>query len=240
MASWGPVIVGAPVRVILFGGTGMVGSGVLRECLLDPAVDAVLSISRTSTQVQSPKLAELLLPDLTDLSPVEERLVGYDAAFFCLGVSSVGKSEAEYSRVTYDLTTRVAETLARRNPTMTFVYVSGVGTDSTEKGRTMWARVKGRTENALLRMPFKAAFMFRPGIIQPRYGIRSKNVGFRVGYVVLYPVVLILKALTPRSITSTDRVGLAMIRVARAGWATPILLPADINAAAKLEADSVR
>ncbi len=227
---------GRSVRVIVFGATGMVGSGVLRECLLAPSIDAVLSVARSSTRIQSPKLRELLRPDLVDLSPVEDELRGFDAAFFCLGVSSVGKTEAEYRRITYDLTTRVAETLARLNPTMTFVYVSGAGTDSTERGRTMWARVKGQTENALLRMPFKAAFMFRPGIIQPRHGIRSRNLGFRVGYVVLFPVVLLLKAVVPQSVTTTDRVGAAMIHVARVGWPTPTLKSAEINQAARLEA----
>lgn len=231
---------GRLVRVIVFGATGMVGGGVLRECLLASSVEAVLSVSRSSTQVRSGKLQELLRPDLMDLTSAESALRGYDAAFFCLGVSSVGKAEAEYRRVTYDLTTRVAETLARLNPTMTFVYVSGSGTDSTERGRTMWARVKGQTENALLRMPFKAAFMFRPGIIQPRHGIRSRNLGFRIGYVVLAPVVLLLKAVAPQSITTTDRVGAAMIHVARAGWPTAVLASPDINAAARLETVGAR
>lgn len=226
---------GQPVRVIVFGATGMVGGGVLRECLLDPGVDAVLSVGRSSTQIQAPKLQELLRPDLMDLTSVEDRLRGYDAAFFCLGVSSVGMPEAQYRRVTFDLTVRVAETLARLNPSLTFVYVSGAGTDSSEHGRSMWARVKGQTENALLRMPFRAAYMFRPGIIQSKHGIRSKSLAYRIGYVVVAPFLLIISAVAPQSVTTTERVGAAMIHVGRVGWPTPILGTADINAAAKLE-----
>jgi putative NADH-flavin reductase len=151
------------VKVIILGATGIVGQGVLRECLLDPEVETVVTIGRHATQGQHEKLQEIVKDDLFNLSPLEDRLRGYDACFFCLGVSSVGMKEAPYSRVTYDLAMSVASTLSRLNAAMTFIYVSGANTDSTERGRMMWARVKGRTENALLQMPFKSAYMFRPG-----------------------------------------------------------------------------
>jgi uncharacterized protein YbjT (DUF2867 family) len=150
------------VKVILLGATGMVGQGVLRECLLDPKVESVLALGRNATAQQHGKLQEIVLSDLFDLSSIERELSGYDACFFCLGVSSVGTKEEAYRRVTYDLTVTVAETLLRLNASMTFIYISGANTDSTERGRVMWARVKGKTENTLLQMPFKAAYMFRP------------------------------------------------------------------------------
>jgi uncharacterized protein YbjT (DUF2867 family) len=153
------------MKVIFFGASGMVGQGVLRECLLDPDVETVLLIGRSVTGRQHPKIREIVHQDIADLEPIASPLAGFDGCFFCLGVSSVGISEADYKRITYDLTIGAAATLARLNPAMTFIYVSGAGTDSTERGRTMWARVKGATENALLRMPFHAAYMFRPGFI---------------------------------------------------------------------------
>ncbi len=152
------------MKVVLFGATGMVGQGVLRECLLDPDVESVLAVVRNASLPQHDKLREIVHQDVFDLAAIEDRLSGYDACFFCLGVSSVGMKEETYRRVTYDLTVSVAKTLAKLNPTMTFIYVSGAGTDSTERGRSMWARVKGRTENALLQMPFKAVFLFRPAL----------------------------------------------------------------------------
>ena len=161
------------MNVLIFGATGMVGQGVLRECLLDPGVASVLSIGRSSTGVSHPKLREIVHSDLTNYAPIESQLTGLDACFFTLGVTSAGLTEEQYARITYDLTLSTAETLARLNPGMTFVYVSGQGTDSTECGRVMWARVKGRTENALLRLPLKAC-IFRPGLIGPRFGARSQ------------------------------------------------------------------
>jgi len=153
----------------------MVGQGALRECLLDPDVDGVLAVVRNASLPQHDKLREVVPQDIYELAAIEDSLSGYDACFFCLGVSSVGMKEETYRRVTYDLTVSVAKTLARLNPTMTFIYVSGAGTDSTERGRSMWARIKGRTENALLQMPFKAVFLFRPAYIQPLHGIRTKS-----------------------------------------------------------------
>jgi uncharacterized protein YbjT (DUF2867 family) len=218
------------MKVILFGATGMVGLGVLRECLLDPQVELVLSLGRSRTGQQNPKLRELVHADLFELSTIENELQGFDACFFCLGVSSAGMSEAAYRRVTYELTVTTAQTLARLNPTMTFIYVSGAGTDSSERGRSMWARVKGATENALLRLPFKAAYMFRPGVIRPLHGIRSKTTSYRIGYSLMAPLLPLLQRALPQYVTTTKQVGRAMLHAARAGAPKSILESADINA----------
>ena len=170
------------MNVLIFGATGMVGQGVLRECLLDPNVQMVQAIGRTATGVQHPKLRDVVHPDLFHYEAIEATLSGFDACFFCLGVTSSGKAEADYDRVTYGITVAAAETLCPLNPQMTFTYVSGAGTDSSEHGRIMWARVKGKTENALLRLPFAAAYMFRPGIIEPLDGIKSKTSVYQIFY----------------------------------------------------------
>lgn len=216
------------MKILLFGATGMIGQGVLRECLEDPQVTEVLSIGRHATHQIHPKLHELIHHDFSDFSSLENQLAGYNACFFCLGISSAGLTEETYARVTYDFTLAAANTLARINPGMTFVYVSGAGTDSTEQGRSMWARVKGKTENALLRLPLEA-FMFRPGWIQPGPGIVSKTRLYRVLYAVfggLYPVI---KALFPNQVTTTERMGRAMLTVAKRGAPKRILDPVDIN-----------
>ena len=218
------------MNVILFGATGMVGQGVLRECLLDPDIQQVLIVGRSATGQQHPKLRELTVPDLMDLTAVESQLTGYDACFFCTGVSSAGMSEEKYTLLTYDLPLSVAQTLARLNPTMTFLYISGAGTDSTEKGRSMWARVKGRTENALLRLPFKSAYMFRPGFIQPLHGIRSKTRIYQFLYDILAPIQPLLNGRLPKYITTTEQLGRAMITVAKNGYPKSILESLDINA----------
>ena len=217
------------MKVILFGATGMVGQGVLRECLLAPDVENVLTIGRSVTGQQHDKLHEIAQKDLTDLSAIEGQLSGYAACFFCLGVSSVGMSEEAYRRITYDLTIAVATTLVRLNPAMTFIYVSGTGTDSTEKGGSMWARVKGKTENDLLKMPFKAAYMFRPGYIQPLHGIRTKTAWYGALYAVIKPFYPILKRLFPNYVTTTECIGRAMLTVARQGAPKRWLENADIN-----------
>jgi uncharacterized protein YbjT (DUF2867 family) len=201
----------------------MVGQGVLRECLLAPDVRRVLSIGRTVTGLQHPKLREIARSDLYDYSDLESDLAGYDACFFCLGTSAAGKTEAEYRRVSYDLTLAAATTLVGLNPQMTFVYVSGSGTDSTEQGRTMWARVKGATENALLRLPFKAAYMFRPAAILPRHGERSKTRLYRVAYAITRPLLPLLTRLFPGYVTTTEILGRAMIDVVRNGAPSKIL-----------------
>lgn len=215
--------------VILFGATGMVGQGALRECLLDPDVRRVVAIGRTPTGQHDPKLRDIVAADLFDLSPFARDLSGFDACFFCLGVSSAGMAEEQYAHITYDLTVAAATMLTRFNPRMTFVYVSGVGTDSTEGGRSMWARVKGRTENALLRLPFKRAYMFRPGFIQPLHGIRSKTRFYRMFYAVAGPVLPLFKRLFPRYVTTTEQLGRAMLAVAKRGAPKVILGTDDIN-----------
>jgi uncharacterized protein YbjT (DUF2867 family) len=218
------------VNVILFGATGMVGQGVLRECLLDPEVESVLAIGRSAIEQQHEKLHEIVLKTLTDLSSVENRLSGYDACFFCLGVSSAGMSEDDYRRVTYDLSLSVAATLARLNPAMTFIYVSGAGTDSSEHGRMMWARIKGKTENALLAMPFKAAYMFRPGYIQPMHGVRTKTKWYGTAYAIMAPLYPLLRRLFPGYVTTTEQLGRAMISVAKTSATKRVLESNDINA----------
>ncbi len=217
------------MKVILFGASGMVGQGVLRECLLDPEVSNVLSIARRSTGQQHPKLRKIVHEDFFDFSAIESELAGFDACFFCLGVSSAGKSEADYRRITYDITLAAAKTLVKLNPNLTFVYVSGAGTDSSERGRMMWARVKGQTENALLRLPFKAAYMFRPGVIVPLDGIKSRTMLYRVPYALMGPILPLLQRLFPKYVTTTEKLGRAMLTVARHGAPKPVLESSDIN-----------
>jgi uncharacterized protein YbjT (DUF2867 family) len=221
------------MRAVVFGASGMVGQGVLRECLGNDAVESVLLVGRSPSGVTHAKVRELVRPDLYDYTSVASELSGYDACFFCLGVSAGGMSEAEYAKVTFDLTLAAARALLAQNPAMTFIYVSGEGTDSTEKGRSMWARVKGKTENALLGLGFPRAFMFRPGFIRPLDGIKSKTASYRVVYALLGPVFPVVKALAPTHVTTTRNVGLAMIRVAQNGYEKAVLENPDINAVAE-------
>ena len=205
------------MNVLLFGATGMVGQGALRECLLADDVARVQTIGRTATGQQHPKLRELIHRDLFDYSAIEADLMNFDACFFCIGVTSSGMSENEYTRFTHDLTVAAAQTLARLNPQMTFVYISGAGADSSETSKTMWARVRGRTENALQGLSFKAVYVFRPGIIQPLHGIRSKTDAYRWFYTLAWPVLPLLRRLLPNTVLSTQIVGRAMLAVARRG-----------------------
>jgi uncharacterized protein YbjT (DUF2867 family) len=220
------------MNVVIFGATGMVGQGVLRESLLDPGVQLVQAIGRTSAGVQHPKLREIVHQDLWHYADIESDLSGFDACFFCLGVSSSGMKEEAYARVTYDITMAAAETLCRLNPRMTFIYVSGAGTDSSEHGRTMWARVKGKTENALLRLPFAAAYMFRPGIIEPVYGARSKTASYRVLYTLTKPLLPVLRWAFPNYVLTTEQIGRAMLAVAKHGFPKRVLESRDILSAA--------
>jgi uncharacterized protein YbjT (DUF2867 family) len=217
------------MKVILFGATGMVGQGVLRECLLDPGIESVLAVGRNPTGEQQPKLREIQHNDFTDYSDIEPQLTGYDACFFCFGVSSVGMEEERYRHLTYNVTLAAAKTLSRLNPQMVFVYVTGRGTDSTEQGRLMWARVKGKTENDLLKLPFKAAYMFRPAGIQPLHGVRSKMAWAQAIYVGAAPLLSLLSRVAPKYMTTTEQVGRAMIKVARQGYPSAVLESEDIN-----------
>jgi uncharacterized protein YbjT (DUF2867 family) len=220
------------MTVLLFGATGMVGQGVLRECLLDPDVLSVQTIGRSATGVQHPKLREIVHPDLWNYAALASPLTGFDACFFCLGVSSSGMNERDYLRITYGITLAAAEFLCPLNPQMTFIFVSGAGTDSSEQGRIMWARVKGKTENALLQLPFKAVYLFRPGMIEPMDGARSKTPAYRIMYAVAKPLLPILRSLFPNSVLTTRQIGRAMLAVARRGYSKPVLASEDIRAAA--------
>ncbi len=216
------------MNILIFGATGMVGRGALRECLADPGVDTVVTLGRTPVADRHPKLREIIHSDLMNYSAVEGEMSGFDACLFCLGVSSAGMTEARYSHLTFDITLAAARTLARLNPQMTFIYVSGAGTDGTERGRSMWARVKGRTENALLALPFKGAYMLRPGIIQPLHGIKSKTRSYRLLYSALSLLLPVLRALFPKSMTSTEELGRVMLSLAKCGDDRHVLEAADI------------
>ena len=219
------------MNVIVFGASGMVGGGILRECFDDPNIDAILSVGRRSSGMVHPKLREVLLPDLFRLDDLKDDLAGYQACFYCLGVSAAGMSEADYRRVTLDLATLAAKVLEEVSPGLTFCYVSAQGADSSEMGRIMWARVRGETENRLLQLPVPA-FIFRPGLIQPLKGVRSRIRYVRVLYRVIGPFFPVLNRLFPNQVTTSVRIGQAMIRAATAGYSKRVLEPRDINALA--------
>lgn len=217
------------MNVLVFGASGMVGSGVVHECLDDDRVESVLVIGRSACGLAGEKLREILRDDFFDYSDIAADIAGHDACFFCLGVSSAGMSEADYHRLTFDLTVAAAQAVLAASPGVTFCYVSGQGTDSSEEGRFMWARVKGRTENHLLAMPFRQAFMFRPGFIQPLKGVRSKTKLYQALYNVSGPVLPLLRRFAPNAVTTTENVGRAMIEVALHGSSKRILETRDIN-----------
>jgi len=216
------------MKAIITGSTGMVGKGLLLECLDNERIESVLVVNRSPVGITHPKVTELIHPDFFYLAPIEDKLGGYDVCFFCMGVSSAHLTEETYSKLTYDLTTGFAKTLLKKNSQMTFCYVSGRGTDSTEKGISMWARVKGRTENALLQMGFKNAFMYRPGFIKPMEGVTSKTRLYQMIYNVLRPLFpLIMKI--PNFATDSVTLSRSMIRVASDGYSKNILEVQDIN-----------
>jgi hypothetical protein len=217
------------INAIITGATGMVGEGVLMEALIHPDVKKVLVINRRPCGITHPKLTEILHPNFLDLSPVADKLVGYNACFFCLGVSSVGMKEDVYYSMTYTLTMHMAEILSKQNPEMTFCYISGAGTDSTEKGRLNWARVKGKTENDLMKLPFKKVFAFRPGFMLPEKGARNVK-GYYAVFRVLYPV---LSALFPGFVSTLKEVGIAMINSVIYGFEKSVLEVKDIVALSK-------
>lgn len=202
----------------------------MHECLNHPDVEKVLVIGRKPCGTTHPKLTEVIHKDFFDLSPVAEQLSGYNACYFCLGVSSVGMKEPEYTKLTYDLTLHAAELLAKQNPEMTFCYVSGAATDSTEKGKSMWARVKGKTENDLLKLPFRQAFMFRPGYMHPTQGLRNTLKYYKyIGW--MYPF---LKAVFPGSVSTLAELGQAMLGVTLKGYDKKVLEVRDIKEVSKI------
>ncbi|MEX2460386.1 MAG: NAD-dependent epimerase/dehydratase family protein [Paenibacillaceae bacterium] len=217
------------IRAIITGSTGMVGEGVLHECLMHPDIERVLVINRKSCGVSHPKLVEIIHSDFFDLSTIETQLTNYNACYFCLGVSSVGLKEVEYARLTYDLALHMASLLSRLNPDMVFCYVSGTGTDSTEQGKSMWAKVKGKTENHLLQLPFKKAYMFRPGYIHPTKGLKNTH-KYYFAIIWLYPI---LRRFFPNLAISLKELGLAMIHTVNKGYDRSILESKDIIELAK-------
>lgn len=220
------------IKTILFGSTGMIGQSVLRECIENANVESVLVINRQTCGISHPKLTEIIYKDLFNLSGLTNEMNGYNTCFFCLGISSAGLKENEYHKITYDLTLNIAKIILGINKEMTFCYISGAGTDSTEKGRIMWARVKGKTENALLSMPFKSAYMFRPGYIQPMKGIKSKTRLYNIMYAVFNPLYFVLKHFDS-IVTNTETFGKAMINTVLTGYDKNILENKDINKIAR-------
>lgn len=218
------------MNIVLFGATGMVGQGVLRECLRDPDVQLVQTVGRAPTGVKNPKLKEVMRKDLCNYAEIESQLRGFDACFFCLGVSSSGMNEADYTRITHDIALAAAQSLVRLNQQMTFVFVSGAGSDSSERGRVMWARVKGKTENALLALPFRAVYVLRPGIIQPLDGIQSKTASYRLLYAFSKPILPIARSLFPNHVLTTRQIGRAMLIAAKHGASRRVLESPDIRA----------
>lgn len=215
-------------KVIITGATGMVGKGVLLECLDHEDIGEVLVIGRSPVGMEHPKLKELIHKDFIDFSGEKNKLTGYDACYFCLGISAAGLTEEQYKKITYDYTLSLARTLLELNQDMTFIYVSGQGTDSTEKGRMMWARVKGKTENDLLNLGFKNAYMFRPGAIIPLRGIKSRTKSYQFMYDYFMWLVKGIKAIAPNSVVNTTQIGLAMINAMLKGYDKKVLKPKDI------------
>jgi uncharacterized protein YbjT (DUF2867 family) len=215
-------------KVIITGATGMVGKGILLECLDHKEIGEVLVIGRSPIGIHHPKLKELIHTDFSDFSKEKNKLSGYDACFFSLGISAAGMKEEQYFEITHAYTLSLAKTLFELNPEMTFNYVSGMGTDSTEKGRIMWARVKGKTENDLLNLGFKQAFMFRPGMIIPLRGIKSRTKSYQFMYDYFMWLVKLTKAVSPNSVVSTTQIGLAMINSVLMGFDKTVLRPKEI------------
>jgi uncharacterized protein YbjT (DUF2867 family) len=224
------------MKILIFGATGMVGQGVLRECLLAPDVDEVVAVGRSASGASHQKLKDLVQADLFDYRSIEDQLGGFDACFFCIGVTSFRMDEATYTRLTYDMTLTAASTLARLNPGMSFVYVSGAGADSSESGKVMWARVRGRTENALARLPFKRVHAIRPGAIRPMHRERSRTPSYRVIYPLLAPLLVLLRMLMPYSVATTETLGRTLLALARHGFPKSILERHDIEEVARRNA----
>ncbi|WP_339420461.1 MULTISPECIES: NAD(P)H-binding protein [unclassified Pseudomonas] len=222
------------MKLLIFGATGMVGQGALRESLVAPDVSHVTAVGRSLVELAHPKLKQLVQADLMGLESLSDELQGFDACFFCLGVSSSGMREEAYSQITYGVTVHAARLLSRWNPQMTFVYVSGAGTDSSEKGSSMWARVKGKTENALKKLPFKGVYLFRPGIIQPLQRLRSKTPSYRYFYYLASPLLSLIRWIAPSAIVTTESIGKAMLNAARQEGGRTIVEARDIFPLASL------
>ena len=220
------------IKVIITGATGMVGEGVLYQCLNYPEVEKILVITRHTCGYIHPKLTEIIITDFSDISTLNDRITGYNACYFCLGVTSLGKNEAEYTRLTYTLTMNFASTLAKLNPEMTFCYVSGAGTDSSEKGRTMWARVKGKTENDLMKLPFKQVYNFRPAGIRPFLPLKPSQTFYKTyKYVAwLFPV---MEVISPNFVVNLKDLAIAMINSSLLGYTKNILEVKDIKMLAR-------
>lgn len=216
------------MKVLIFGATGMVGQGVLRECLPAADVELVQTIGRTPTGQQHPKLRELVHAEMWDYDAVAPQLAEFDACYFCIGVTSSGLSEEKYTHLTYDMTLAAAQALARVNPQMVFIYVSAAGADSKEQSRLMWERVRGRTENALFKLPFRGVYVFRPGMIQPLDGIKSKTAAYRLFYSLFKPVLPLLRAALPNQVLTTRQIGQAMLAVTRSASRSRVLETAEI------------
>jgi uncharacterized protein YbjT (DUF2867 family) len=216
------------MKVVITGATGMVGKGVLLECLDHPEVEQVLTVGRSPLGMNHSKLKELIHSNFLDFSPIRDQLIGYDACYLCMGVSAAGMKEDQYRRLTYDYTLTLARALREQNPSMSCTYVSGQGTDSSEKGNAMWARIKGKTENDLLNLGFKQAFMFRPGGIIPLRGIKSKTKGYQFIYDYFMWLIKLIKLFAPNAIVNTTQIGLAMIKVTMNGYNKNIITPRDI------------
>jgi uncharacterized protein YbjT (DUF2867 family) len=221
------------MKIIITGATGMIGKGVLLECLDHKDVNEVLSISRESTGIQHPKLKEFFHKDFSDFSSVSKQLEGYDACYACMGVSSAGMNEKKYTQLTYDFTMALAKQLYGINPNMTYTYVTGQGTDSSEKGNMMWARVKGKTENDLLKLGFKQAFVFRPGMIIPMRGTLPKAKVSRRVIKYLTWLIKFIKMIAPKAVVNTTQIGLAMIAITKKGYKNTPINPSDILLLAK-------
>lgn len=217
------------MNIVIFGATGMIGQGVLRECLRDPDVAVVKAIGRSATGVSHPKMRDVVHRDMGSFAAIESELREVDACFFCLGVTSAGLTEAAYASVTYDIPVAAATMLAQLNPSMTFILVSGAGADSSERGRVMWARVKGKAENAILRMPFKG-YVFRPAVVQPMHGIQSRTAIYNAAYLLLRPLMPALRRLFRSYVLTTEEIGQAMLLVVRRGAPKRVLESRDISA----------
>ena len=217
------------LKVIITGATGMIGKGCMLECIESFDVKSILLLGRSPVGIDNPKVKEIIVQDFFNTQEFMNALIGYDACFYCLGVTSAGMKEAEYSSITHDMTITFAKELLSHNPEIIFCYVSGAGTDSTEKGRSMWARIKGKTENDLFSLGFKQAYMFRPGYIQPKGGIRSRTTWYNAIYKTMGPLYFLLKRL-PAYVTDTEQLGKAMIYVALYGYPKKVLESKDINA----------